>query len=141
MPPARRGDGGAVNLDTDAVRAANARFYHARAGQNLLEMEAVWSHAPHVYCVHPGAAAVQGWPQIRDSWRTILSGVLSLTVETEAEQVTIVGPTAIVTCRESISAFTHDGVSRRMLQATNVYQKRRGRWQLIAHHASPLDTH
>ena len=128
-----------MNVDADAVRAVNARFCHARTAQNLLEMEAVWSHAAHVCCVHPGGPMVHGWTQIRDSWRAVLSSVLSLAVEPEGEQVTIVGPTAIVTCREHVSAFTAEGMTRRASQVTNVYQKRGGRWQLIVHHASPLD--
>jgi len=130
-----------MNIDADAVRDVNARFYRARSGQNLLEMEAVWSHAPHVCCTHPGQSMVQGWDRIRDSWRAILSGALCLTVEPEAEQITIVGPAAIVTCRERITAFTLDGSTVAARQATNVFQKRRGRWQLIVHHASSLTVH
>jgi ketosteroid isomerase-like protein len=129
-----------MNVDADAVRAANARFYQARSGQNLLEMEGIWSHAPHVCCVHPNADVLTGWDRIRDSWREILSGALCLTVEPEGEMVTVVGPAAIVTCRERITAFTLDGSMVAARLATNVFQKRRGRWQLIVHHASPLDT-
>jgi ketosteroid isomerase-like protein len=130
-----------MNADADAVRDANTRFYRARSAQNLLEMEAVWSHAPHVCCVHPGETVLQGWDRIRDSWRTVLGGALCLTVEPEAEQVTIVGPAAIVTCRERITSFTLDGSMQAARQATNIFQKRRGRWSLIVHHASPLEPH
>ena len=127
-----------MDVDAEAVRAMNMRFYRARSGQNLIEMEAVWSHAPHVCCTHPGTGVVHGWERIRDSWRSVLADALCLTVEPEGEQVTIVGPTAIVTCRERVTAFTRDGSTRIARQATNVFEKRRGRWQLIVHHASQL---
>ena len=127
-----------MQADAESVRALNVRFYRALSAQNLLEMEAIWSHATHVRCVHPGASLLRGWDSIRDSWRDVFRGAICMTVEPEDEQVTVHGLMAIVTCNENITQFTLDGSSSVRALATNVYEKRQGRWQLIVHHASPL---
>ena len=51
--------------DQVKVREANARFYEAVSSQSLAEMEAVWSHASWVKCVHPGWELLTGWDKIR----------------------------------------------------------------------------
>ena len=38
------------------VEEANARFYRAFETLDLVQMDAVWAHADHAKCVHPG------WP-------------------------------------------------------------------------------
>jgi uncharacterized protein (TIGR02246 family) len=124
--------------ESEVVRAANKRFYDALSKQNLLDLEEIWSHAPHVRCVHAGWALLEGWDAIRDSWRAIFTQAICLTVVPQEPRVIVLGPTAIVTCREQITAFTLDGSSTTAAQATNVFEKRAGRWQLIHHHASPI---
>ncbi len=127
-----------MERESDRVRALNQRFYDAVSRQNLLGMEQIWSHATHVRCVHPGWKVIEGWEAIRDSWRRIFQGALCLTVEPEDLHVTVLGPTAVVTCRERISSFTLEGSTMQAAQATNIYEKRAGRWELIHHHASAI---
>lgn len=125
--------------DSELVRDTNRRFYEALSKQNLLDMEQIWSHAPHVRCVHPGAAIIEGWDAIRESWRDMFTRAICLTVEAHEPRVTVLGPTAIVTCRERITRFTLEGSSVAAALATNVFEKRNGRWQLVHHHASAYD--
>jgi uncharacterized protein (TIGR02246 family) len=124
--------------EVESVRSSNQRFYEALSSQNLLLMEDVWSHAPYVRCIHPGWNMLEGWQAIRDSWRSIFTQAICLTVEPLDAQVTVVGHAAIVTCREKITSFTLEGSSRSTAEATNLFEKRDGRWQLIHHHASPI---
>ena len=124
--------------DTDSVRGTNQRFYEALSTQNLLGMEQLWSHARYVRCVHPGWKMLEGWDAIRDSWRTIFKQSLCMTAEPQDPQVTILGPTAIVTCRERINSFTLEGSSVASAQATNIFEKRDGRWLMILHHSSSI---
>ena len=124
--------------EAERVRATNQRFYDALSNQNMLVMEQVWSHSRYVRCVHPGWNMVEGWDAIRESWREIFTDAICLTVTPEDPDVTVVGPTAIVTCREKITSFTLDGSSTSAAQATNVFEKVDGHWLLIHHHASPL---
>jgi ketosteroid isomerase-like protein len=124
--------------DAETVRRVNRRFYEAVSKQNLLVMEEVWSHDPNVRCVHPGWRLLEGWDAIRDSWRTIFTSSICLTVVPEEPRVTVLGPTAIVTCRERISSVTLDGSTVSAAEATNVFERRDGRWHLIHHHASSI---
>jgi len=124
--------------DAETVRGVNRRFYEAVSKQNLLVMEEIWAHDPHVRCVHPGWRLLEGWDAIRDSWRTIFTSSICLTVVPEEPRVTVLGPTAIVTCREKISSVTLDGSTVSAAEATNVFERRDGRWHLIHHHASPI---
>ena len=124
--------------DAESVRALNQRFYEALSKQNMLAMEEIWSHDPNVRCVHPGLGLIEGWDAIRNSLRDLLNRSICMTVIPEEPRVTIVGPAAIVTCRESVSSFTLDGSTTTAAQATHVFEKRDGRWQLIHRHASAL---
>ncbi len=124
--------------DAESVQAMNQRFYEALSKKNMLAMEEIWSHEPHVRCVQPGWGLIEGWEAIRNSLRDLLTRSICLTVVPEQARVTVVGPTAIVTCRESISSFTLDGSTTGAAQATHVFEKRDGRWQLIHRHVSPL---
>ena|SRR2546426_12633643 len=124
--------------ESERVRAVNQRFYEALSSQNLLIMEQIWSHSRYVRCVHPGWKMLQGWDAIRDSWRAIFTEAICLTVEAEDADVTILGPTAIVTCRERITTFNLDGSRFASAQATNIFEKNEGRWLLVHHHASPI---
>jgi uncharacterized protein (TIGR02246 family) len=128
-----------MQTDAEAVRAVNSRFYQALSRQNLLEMEEVWSHAAHVRCVLPGSALLRGWDTIRQSWRSMFTSAICLTVDAEDAHVSVHGPTAVVTCRECITSFTLTGASRTATLATNVFEKHHGRWQLIVHHASRIE--
>jgi ketosteroid isomerase-like protein len=124
--------------DAESVRAANQRFYDALSSQSMLAMEQVWAHAPEVRCVHQGAAVLEGWEAIRESWRAIFAHAICLTVVPRDPKVTVVGPTAIVTCREQIASMTLDGSTIAAAQATNVFAKHAGHWHLIHRHSSAL---
>jgi ketosteroid isomerase-like protein len=124
--------------EAERVRIQNKRFYEALSSQNILSMEKVWSRSSYVRCVHPGWNMLEGWESIRDSWRTIFTNAICLTVEPETSEVNVHGPIAVVTCRERISSFTLDGSSVTTALATNIFEKREGRWLLIHHHASPM---
>lgn len=124
--------------DAERVRQLNQQFYEALSSQNLLTMEKVWSHSDYVRCVHLGRDVLQGWDAIRDSWRNLFTEAICLTVKPSAVQVRVTGPAAIVTCRESISSFTLEGMLTSDAQATNVFEKQDGQWLLVHHHASPV---
>jgi uncharacterized protein (TIGR02246 family) len=125
--------------DAETVRAVNQRFYDALSRQNMLAMEEIWAHRADVRCVHPGRGIVEGWDAVRASWRAIFTHAICLTVVPEEPRVTVLGPTAIVTCRENISSFTLEGSRVVAAQATNVFEKRDGRWHLVHHHASSIE--
>lgn len=67
--PRARSEAGSMTVsDVKAVEAANARFYRALSRADLPAMEAVWSHADDVACLHPGWPLLRGWDDVRASW-------------------------------------------------------------------------
>ena len=122
--------------DVERVRLQNDRFYEAVSHRNLLIMEKLWAHAAYVRCVHPGALLLVGWDSVRESWRGLFERSICLSAHPEDAKVTVIGPTAIVTCRESTSSFTRDGSIVHHSETTNVFEKQTGEWFLIHHHAS-----
>ncbi|HZL86498.1 MAG TPA: nuclear transport factor 2 family protein [Candidatus Krumholzibacteria bacterium] len=123
--------------DSDRVRAVNQRFYEALSTQNLLRLEQLWAHSPHVHCLHPGERMLSGWATIRESWRMLFTRSIAFTIEPLVADVNVHGPIAVVTCQERISSFTLDGSRVANTLATNIFAKQRGRWVLIHRHASP----
>lgn len=122
--------------ESERVRATNERFYKALSSQNMLDMETLWSHGDHVRCVHLGGPLLEGWDAIRSSWRDIFTEALCMTVQAHDPQITVLGPAAVVTCREKITSITREGSVVIAAQATNVFEKKDGRWHMIHHHAS-----
>lgn len=122
--------------ESDRVRATNERFYKALSTQNMLDMETLWSHGEHVRCVHLGGPLLEGWDAIRESWRAIFTQALCMTVQPQGAQITVLGPAAVVTCRERITSITLEGSVVVAAQATNVFEKKDGSWHMIHHHAS-----
>lgn len=127
-----------MHADAERVRLLNERFYEALSSQNLVSMEKLWSHSKYVRCVHLGREVLNGWDAIRESWRTMFTDAICLTVKPGPPHVVVIGPTAVITCRESISSFTLEGMLSTEAQATNVFEKSDGQWHLIHHHASPV---
>jgi hypothetical protein len=56
--------------DQAQVVEANARFYRAFESLDLRQMDAVWSHADHVRCIHPGWCLLEGWEAVRQLERS-----------------------------------------------------------------------
>jgi len=122
--------------DVDRVRTQNERFYDAVSHRNLLSMESLWAHSEYVRCVHPGAPLLVGWNSVRESWRGLFERSIVMTARPKEIKVTVIGPTALVTCRESTSSFTLEGSTAYCSETTNVFEKVSGEWYLIHHHAS-----
>jgi ketosteroid isomerase-like protein len=75
---------------------------------------------------------------VRESWRGLFERALVLRSRSEDLQVTVIGPTALVTCHETTSAFTSEGSTLSNAETTNIFEKLNGDWFLIHHQASPL---
>jgi ketosteroid isomerase-like protein len=124
--------------DQVKVREANARFYEAVSSQSLAEMEAVWSHASWVKCVHPGWELLTGWDKIRESWDNIFhnAGYLRITINNLSIQIQ--NEFAWVVCTEIIASAHEANYQTATAQATNIYHKVGEAWLLVHHHASPV---
>ena len=80
----------------EKVLAANRRFYTAMDSLDLEGMEAVWLHADWVKCVHPGWELLEGWEEVRESWKRIFANTQRMQVIVSDVQVQVDGALAWV---------------------------------------------
>lgn len=121
-----------------AVLAANGDFYAAFGAQSLEQMGRVWLRESYVSCIHPGWDRILGFDAVLQSWERIFAASFGMTVRVSDEVTQIRGDVAWVTCTEEVESRHLDGVSRGIVEATNVFERHEGRWLLIHHHGSPL---
>jgi ketosteroid isomerase-like protein len=124
--------------DEDAVLAANAAFYRAFESLELARMEEVWLRAPYIKCVHPGWGPLVGWGPVMESWERIFAGTLEMRFEVTGIQAEISGDLAWVVLTEHVESRHREGKMEARVQATNLFERRDGRWYLVHHHGSPI---
>ncbi|HXG17740.1 MAG TPA: nuclear transport factor 2 family protein [Methylomirabilota bacterium] len=120
------------------VEAANRTFYQAFETLDITEMEKVWLRAPYIKCVHPGWPLLVGWGPIMTSWERIFDNTLSMQFTLTDVRVEASATLGWVVLIEDLAAQGYDGPSRSQILATNVFEKKDGRWFIVHHHASPI---
>jgi ketosteroid isomerase-like protein len=120
----------------DAITEANAGFYRAFEALDLSAMEEVWAHGEHVKCVHPGWPLLTGWEAVRASWETIFLNTQEMRFTLTDVRVAAAGDLAWVTCTENILSDTDGRVGVTSILATNLFERDRGAWRMVHHHAS-----
>lgn len=118
---------------------ANQAFYDAFALLDLERMEACWSDRPDVTCIHPGGAALVGWPAVRASWEAIMFGSGEILLDVEIVSVGVEDPVAWVTCVERMSSVGHGGRAGPQVVSTNTFVLDERGWRMLLHHASPVE--
>jgi ketosteroid isomerase-like protein len=121
-----------------AVERANARFYRAFEALDLAEMDAVWAHADHVRCVHPGWPLLSGWEDVRAAWETIFKNTEEIRFTLSHVRVSARGDLAWVTCTENILSGREGRIAVTSVLATNLFERDGSEWRLIHHHASHI---
>lgn len=127
-----------MSPEQKAVAAANEAFYAALSAGDLAAMEDIWFPADWSECVHPGWAALRGWPAVREGWRLIFESPARSAVSPADVRVRIVGDVAWVSCLERIVTAEGDQIVTSQAQATNVFVRHDGRWRMVVHHASAV---
>jgi ketosteroid isomerase-like protein len=122
--------------DFAGVEEANSRFYRAFEALDLAEMDAVWLHAEHTQCIHPGWPLIVGWDAVRSSWDTIFANTTEMRFTISDARVGGGADVAWVTCTENILSQVAGRVSVTSLLATNIFERDAGGWRLVHHHAS-----
>src|ERR1700690_1623538 len=126
--------------EEEAVRAANQRFYAAFESLKMAEMEAVWAHDDRVECVQPGWELLLGWDEVRERWARIFKNTKRVRIALSGLWVCVEGDVGWVACTARVTTAFSDGFDEAIVQATNIFVRREGRWLLVAPHASPLPT-
>ena len=118
------------------IHRANAAFYRAFEALDLSAMDEVWAHGEHVKCVHPGWPLLTGWEAVRASWETIFLNTQEMRFTLTDVRVAAAGELAWVTCTENILSDTDGRVGVTSILATNLFERDRGVWRMVHHHAS-----
>lgn len=113
--------------DAEDVLTVNQTFYRAFSDGDMDAMNALWSSAAPVACIHPGWATLTGRDTVMDSWRTILDSPGRPNITCRDAEAHELGDAAYVTCYEDVGA----GV----LAATNIFVLEDGAWRMVHHQA------
>ena len=115
------------------VLAANRAFYEAFEMASLEAMGEVWECSDRVVCTHPGWEPIRGWSAIAESWEAIFRNQRLQFIITN-EHVLLNGDTALVSNDENLIDVGLGGT----VTALNVFVAQGDRWQMVAHHGSPV---
>jgi len=118
---------------------ANRRYYDAFQSLDPDQVERLWWHDATATCVHPGWDVRHGWSDIRASYEEIFGNTRSIRFALGDVRVHVTGEIGIVTCVENLVSQEGDsGDYLGAVLASNVFERRRGEWRIILHHASPF---
>lgn len=124
---------------SDAVIAANRRFYEAFEGRNLDAMSDLWEHSERATCTHPGWATLRGWGPIAASFFALFQGQRQLQFVLTEERAYVGGELAWVSLDENLLG-DQGGAT---IAALNVFACSPGRaggepggWRMVCHHGS-----
>lgn len=118
-----------MSKEADVI-AANEAFYEAFAERDVDAMDALWSSAASVACIHPGWAPLRGKEDVLESFRGIFANPRGPVVRASRATAHVLGDTAFVICFETV------GGTR--LVATNLFVLEDGEWLIVHHHAGPV---
>ncbi len=122
---------------TEQVLSANRRFYEALEALDIGAMEACWSTAPGIACLHPGGPWQRGWDQVISGWEVVLANTGYIEVQITDVEVAVNDPLAWVTCVELITSADGEGASAAAeVAATNLFLLDSGGWRIALHHTS-----
>lgn len=115
--------------DDAALLAANAAYYRAFIGGDIVAMSALWGEED-VTCIHPGWPALIGREVVLASYRDILRNPMQEPIARRNERALLSGADGRVLCVEVVGGAA--------LMATNWFRLVDGVWRLVHHQASPL---
>jgi ketosteroid isomerase-like protein len=127
-----------LQTDEEEVLAANRAFYAALHNLDMPLMAQAWLHTDWVKCMHPGWDLLMGWDEIQASWENIFRSTDRMMVSISRPLVRVAGDVAWVACLEHVTVAQQNNLSTALVEATNIFLRREGRWLLVHRHTTPL---
>ncbi len=125
-----------MSYDKDIVMKANRKFYDARNRYDIDLIEEVWLNNGRAKCVHAGWPIVLGWRAVRESWKTIFETGGFDRVDISDFFVEVKENSAWLNCVERATYSIDDRRIVVLAQATNIFERNDGKWEMVLHHAS-----
>jgi ketosteroid isomerase-like protein len=117
---------------SDAVLAANRRYYEAFEARDLDAMSDLWERSEQALCTHPGWATLEGWGAVAASYFALFQSGQQLQFVLTRERVTVWGDSAWVSLDENLLG-DQGGVT---VATLNLFVRRAEAWRMICHHGS-----
>jgi ketosteroid isomerase-like protein len=129
-----------TDADVAAVTAANNAFYTAMSGLDAAAMEKVWAPEAYITNIGPREKTVTiGSPVVQNGFKSFFPALAQMTLKPVNPQVHINGNVAWTVGLETGEAKAKDGTPRQIANlVTNIFEKKDGRWLLVAHQAQPV---
>lgn len=118
---------------TDAVLAANQRYYDAFEARDMDAMSDLWERSERVICTHPGWATLEGWGPVAASFFALFQRGQQLQFVLTRAKVTQSGDIAWVSLDENLLG-DQGGVT---VATVNIFVNDRATgWRMVCHHGS-----
>ena len=125
--------------DALAVEALNRRYYDTFQSLDVDRMGKLWWHDDEVSCIHPGTDVRRGIGEVLETYDEVFKLMKFIRFALGDVHVRVVGDLAFVTCVENLVSEEEDaGDYLGAVLATNLFERRKGEWRLVHHHASPF---
>jgi ketosteroid isomerase-like protein len=126
--------------DKADVLAANTQVEQAFSKLDVKAIEATWAQDGSVSVIHPASKApLLGWEAVQKSYADHPVRYKDFSVVMDNPQIAINGNIAWVVGVEKVYAHRANGdVLDISALATNIFEKRSGKWLLVHHHASRM---
>lgn len=124
--------------DDLAITIANDEFYTALKTADIDGMCSIWMGSDTISCAFPLGGLLVGYDDVIDGWRKIFIAGAPTEVHIENIQVEVRRNIAWVVCTQNIAAIRGNVAIGGQRVATNIFQKRKGKWCIVHHHASPI---
>lgn len=116
-------------------------FYEALEAGDLDSLMDLWADDEQVVCIHPGGPRVEGYHDVRESWREILTAG-ALQIRAVPVHKLIGGVVAVHNVIEQVVMSGSMGQAQVIqVNATNVFHNGPSGWKMVMHHASPALDH
>jgi ketosteroid isomerase-like protein len=134
---------GAVSARADDkadLLAANTQVEEAFSKLDVKAIEATWSQDGSVSVIHPASKApLLGWEAVENGYADHPVRYKDFSVVMDNPQIAINGNIAWIVGVEKVYAHRANGdVLDISALATNIFEKRSGKWLLVHHHASRM---
>jgi ketosteroid isomerase-like protein len=123
---------------TEAILAANARFYSALSLADVSAMRGMWLRSQQATCLHPGWNLITGYEAILQSWAAIFVNQGPVHIWCSSESVTFESGIAWVTCIEHVDATATPTGAILSVQGRNAFYETASGWKVMHHLAEPM---